>query len=84
MDTESSARGRHFHFSGAPELVGTADSALHLQVHAHLPRGRSDFIARNGKGVAADDAPKAADPLSYVLVLRTVHEAAQIHPPGLA
>lgn len=69
MDAESAARGRYFYFSRAPELVATADSALHLQVYAYLPRGRSDFVTRNGKGVTVDDANQAARALSHVLIL---------------
>ncbi len=56
MDAESATTGRYFDFSRASELVATADSALHLQVYAHLPGGRSYFVARDGQTVVANDA----------------------------
>src|SRR5213592_4284203 len=40
MDAKPAASGRYFHFSRASELAPTADRALYLQVHAHVPRGR--------------------------------------------
>jgi len=69
MDAESTAGGRHVGFSRASELAPTADRAVHLQVHADLPRGHSDFIAWHGQTIVFDDADEAADPLPHVFVL---------------
>jgi hypothetical protein len=69
MDSESAANGRYFNFSRASQLAPTPDRAVHLQVHAHLSRGRSDFIAWDGQTIVFDDADEAAGPLSHVFVL---------------
>jgi hypothetical protein len=69
MDPKPAATGRRLPFSGASELAPTADRALHLQVHAHLPGSRSDLVAWDGQTIVFDDADEAADPLSYVFVL---------------
>jgi len=69
MDAEPAASGRYFHFSRTSELASTADCAANLQVHAHLPRGRSNFVARDGQTIVFDDADEAADPLPHVLIL---------------
>jgi len=83
MDAESAARGRYFHFSRPSELAPTADRVANLPLHAHVSRGRSDFVARDGQGAVVNDAHKAAGPLSDVLILRAIHEATQIHAPSL-
>jgi hypothetical protein len=69
MDSESAANGRYVNFSRASQLAPAPDRAVHLQVHAHLPSGYSDFIAWDGQAIVFDDADQAADPLSHVLVL---------------
>ena len=83
MDAESAASGRHFHFSRASELAPTADRAVDLPVYADLPRGYSDFVAWDGQTIVFNNADEATDPLSHVFVLSAVHEATQIHSPGL-
>ena len=84
MDPKPAATGRRLPFSGASELAPTADRVANLQVHADLPRSRSDFIAWDGQKNVFDDAGQAADPLPHVLVLRALYEAAEIHSPSLA
>src|SRR6266487_5691770 len=84
MEVECATPGRYFDFSRASELVATADSALHLQVYAHLPGSDSYFVVRYGQGASAHDADQAAHPLSHVLVLRALCEAAQLHAASRA
>src|SRR5437773_5215819 len=79
MGSESAPAGRRVDLPGAPQLVSATNCAAHLPVHAHMSGSHSYFVVRYGQGASAHDADQAARPLSHVLVLRALCEAAQLH-----
>ncbi len=84
MDSESATARRHVGRPGAPQLVSAANCAAHLPVHTDVSGSHSYFVARYGQGASALHADQTAHPLSHVLVLRALREAAQLHARSLA
>src|SRR2546428_11486719 len=79
MDAYSATTGRYVGLPRASQLVSAANCAAHLPVHTHMSKSDSYFVVRYGQGASAHDADQAARPLSHVLVLRALCEAAQYH-----